>query len=135
MRKSILAVMLAAVALMLPLTGHALTKVAGCNVSAANFGVVPGCGVSFLCPAHTMNLRAVPVDFDFVGIVHIYFTDGTSVVEQDTEWVTGRVQVDGPDFTTVLPVAGASCYMGVDTLDSAILPPLSGGSAGAVAEA
>lgn len=135
MRKLTLAAILAAMMLIAPMTGHALTKVAGCNVTAANFGVTPGCGVSFQCPAHTMNLRAIPVDFDFVGVVHIYFTDGIQVVEQDTEWVTGRIQVDGPDFTTVLPDAYGTCYMGVDTLDSTVLPPLSGGSAGAVAEA
>lgn len=135
MRKLTLAAILAALSLIAPMTGHALTTVASCTVAAADFGTPPGCGVTFQCPNHTMNLRAIPVDFDFVGVVHIYFTDGIQVVEQDTEWVTGRIQVDGPSFTTVLPDAYGTCYMGVDTADSTIAPPLSGGSASGVAEA
>lgn len=135
MRKLTLVVILMALALVAPMTGHALTEVAGCTVSSANFGVTPGCGASFVCPPHSINLRAIPQDFEFVGVVDIYFTDGTNVVTQTTEWMTGRIQVDGPEFTTVLPVAGASCYIGVDTSDSTMVPPLSGGSARGVAEA
>ncbi|HEX9695814.1 MAG TPA: hypothetical protein VGB64_05820 [Actinomycetota bacterium] len=135
MRKLTLVVILMALALVAPMTGHALTEVAGCTVASADFGVIPGCGVSFICPPHTINLRAVPADFDFVGVVDIYFTDGVSVVTQTTEWLSGRIQVDGPEFTTVLPVAGASCYLGTDTSESTIVPPLSGGAARGTAEA
>lgn len=136
--KLVIVAILAALALLAPMTGHALTEVAGCTVTAANFGVVPGCGTTFVCPVHTFNLRAVPLDFDFVGVVSIYFLDGDGItnVTQVTEWVTGRIQVDGPDFTTILSnTPYGTCYIGVDTADSTIVPPLSGGAARGIAEA
>ncbi len=99
----------AALALAVPMTSQAWTTVASCSGSAAT-GASASCTKTFVCPAHTVNLRAEP-GFTYRGALQVAVTDGVTTAAQDTYWVTGRIQLDGPAFTTAQFLPGATCTL------------------------
>ncbi|MGH2829273.1 MAG: hypothetical protein ACRDJM_02205 [Actinomycetota bacterium] len=124
-RNIVLGAILAVLALVVPMTGHAFTTVASCSTSAT---AINACPVTFVCPVHTVNLRAEPA-FAFVGIVDITLSDsfGNSFTHS-SEWFTGRIQFDGPTWTTVQMEPFATCSLSATTADGSLGNPTTGSS-------
>lgn len=131
-RNMMLAAVLAVLALVVPMTGHAFTRIASCSSSAT---ATNACPVTFTCPVHPINLRAIPGSINFIGVVDVTVSDGTDSFTHSSEWITGRIQIDGPSFTTVQMAPFVTCTLSVTTSAGLIPSPVAGGSALGVVEA